>query len=182
MKFYKEVTSQLATDTKRSGAKIHIRGKMLHLKCHLFPEILVWTHLKKNKHTTCTFLRLIIFFNKKNIKRIFLKKKKYNRLIYPGYNGFWVQKLTDDNIKINPLEKECYSWYSRQTLSRRPNAWWLTCPCTGTAMRFFGFQFAFYRSEPGMACYVSLTFGTTLVGWTFASCLIISVNTHWYVK
>uniref|UniRef100_A0A8W8N521 Fibrillin-1 n=1 Tax=Magallana gigas TaxID=29159 RepID=A0A8W8N521_MAGGI len=79
-----------------------------------------------------------------------------------GYNGFWVQKLTDDNIKINPLEKECYSWYSRQTLSRRPNAWWLTCPCTGTAMRFFGFQFAFYRTEPGMACYVSLTFGTTL--------------------
>lgn len=39
--FYLEAMFQLVTDTKDYLEEIHIHGKMLHLECHLFPEILV---------------------------------------------------------------------------------------------------------------------------------------------
>ncbi|XP_078334851.1 uncharacterized protein LOC111121476 isoform X3 [Crassostrea virginica] len=82
-----------------------------------------------------------------------------------GYTGFWVSKLTSDNIVVNPLELECYNWYASQSLYSRPFIPWnLRCPCFGNMLRFQGFRFAIHRFDEvnNVICYVSLTSGPSL--------------------
>ncbi|XP_061188930.1 uncharacterized protein LOC133197100 [Saccostrea echinata] len=80
-----------------------------------------------------------------------------------GIRGFWVTKMTT-GIVANPLEIECYNWYVVQSQKGIPSPWWLTCPCSGSAMRFLSSQFALYRIDAvnNVGCYVSITFGSSL--------------------